>query len=941
MTHTKKAATCILGLAVLFGLSILLLRAPAGSLAAQAPQGEAAAPALAPALAPAFAALSGKVFDGDYVGDPNKKPLAGVVVTLYGAASETQMYGNPIGTDTTNADGAYSLSLPASVAYQFVNIVETNPNLYVSVGAQSANPGAVAKTHDWIQFDRGDLTGILTGNNFWDKPRAPRTATPTPTRTPTRTPTPTPTPSRTPTRSATPTPSRTPTRTAAWTPTPTATRPAPTRTPTPTPTIAGRVGVMIEKRLVSPAGAVWVGDVVAFHIVVSNTGSEPLTSLLLTDTYDAQRLEYLNATLLPVSASLIPIPPSGLQGEIKWQLESAPPHGFGLPLAPSDTFTLEVRFRALTPGSTRDCAMIVARGGGLEVTDSYCASVRIQDRMGDDLLISKTLIQPIGVPAVISQTVRFEIRLENSGLSPIVGLRLEDTYDKDWLSYLGAWYTPDSFGGGTLIWEDLTRAAPLGFGHDLLPGEVESFIVGFHAEAVTPTGEPARNCILARYTLVDGTVKTVGEHCSRVAIIGQDRPAIAVDKVLYEPPGGVASVGDRIKFGFAISNTGTVTLTVVALDDTYDTSCLSFVGSANGSPEPDDAKDDGALHWSNILPTSWPVLPPGGALQFWPALLFEAKAGASCDPTTNHLKASATDETGGQASAADDERVRIAGAPQFTHDLGDAPDSNNHFGVPMTAYPKGMAMGIDAHFPTVFDPMLEAFGPIHRRSTSGARLGLWVTPEENGDSGFDGDRTTNISPNANMADLDGGDDGLLFPVDLQHCMPTKLRVVVSFPRDVMMQPSYFLNLWFDWNRDGKWGETMGPLECMMGGTVEEWAVKNQELALMTSGSLVSTSAESETRVFTTLTFLPWDPEVGQPLWIRLTLSERKATEGDGSGGQDGYDFGETEDYYLVPSPARFTPTPTATATPRVTDTPTPRPIVPYSRMALVMKDFSW
>ncbi len=52
----------------------------------------------------------------------------------------------------------------------------------------------------------------------------------------------------------------------------------------------------------------------------------------------------------------MPIPPSGLQGELKWQLEMAPPHGYGLPLAPSDTFTLEVRFRALAPGSTRDCA---------------------------------------------------------------------------------------------------------------------------------------------------------------------------------------------------------------------------------------------------------------------------------------------------------------------------------------------------------------------------------------------------------------------------------------------------------------------------------------------------------------------------------------------------------------------------------------------------------
>jgi len=84
MSHVKKASVCVLGFAVLLGLGLLLVQAPAALLAAQAPAGDAA-------VAPALAALSGHVYDGDYVGDPNKKPLGGVTVTLYGAKDGNQV----------------------------------------------------------------------------------------------------------------------------------------------------------------------------------------------------------------------------------------------------------------------------------------------------------------------------------------------------------------------------------------------------------------------------------------------------------------------------------------------------------------------------------------------------------------------------------------------------------------------------------------------------------------------------------------------------------------------------------------------------------------------------------------------------------------------------------------------------------------------------------
>ncbi|HIE39726.1 MAG TPA: hypothetical protein EYP77_11815 [Anaerolineae bacterium] len=75
-------------------------------------------------------------------------------------------------------------------------------------------------------------------------------------------------------------------------------------------------------------------------------------------------------------------------------------------------------------------------------------------------------------------------------------------------------------------------------------------------------------------------------------------------------------------------------------------------------------------------------------------------------------------------------------------DLGDAPDSRNHAGQVMEAYP-----GVIAHFPTVFDPALGSpQGPRHNFAWQDAWLGTWVSSERDADQAQDVLILPNLAP---------------------------------------------------------------------------------------------------------------------------------------------------------------------------------------------------
>ncbi len=238
----------------------------------------------------------------------------------------------------------------------------------------------------------------------------------------------------------------------------------------------------------------------------------------------------------------------------------------------------------------------------------------------------------------------------------------------------------------------------------------------------------------------------------------------------------------------------------------------------------------------------------------------------------------------------EDYAIVIADWPEPAADLGDAPDSSNTWGLPLNAYPPSGPPVITANYPTVYTAGSPPFGPIHNNPASTVYLGGTVTVEHDADSGPDADGRNNTLPNAGASDLDLGDDGVLFPLALPHGQSTTLSYSVW---SVAAPPGMlFVNVWFDWNRNGDWNDV---LHFPNGGNAPEWAVQNQKIAGVGPGPNLQITPP----------FIAWHPSsTVEPIWMRITLSEtacpgplgHNGAGGDGPSG--GFQSGETEDYYI-------------------------------------------
>lgn len=298
-------------------------------------------------------------------------------------------------------------------------------------------------------------------------------------------------------------------------------------------------------------------------------------------------------------------------------------------------------------------------------------------------------------------------------------------------------------------------------------------------------------------------------------------------------------------------------------------------------------------------------------------------AGGDCDPGPDRLLAYNDDFCGYQSevtinvTAGETYLIEVGGYDQHVgqgvlsitceggvdaeHDLGDAPDSAGDDAF-MTAYTWLDQDASEAHFPTVFvDSEGRSVGPLHLEPLAVAHLGETVTREDEADSGDDEDSVNNIDPAGDESDLDGGDDGVVFPIAMPHGGWAHIDYIVNV---VTPGTDLWVNVWCDFNRDGDWDDSTDTDPDMVcdAGPVSEWAVQNQLLFDLPAGL----------NHLTAPAFLAWHPAKGpDEIWMRITLSEKPWRGGDnpeglgngGSGPAEGYDFGETEDYRFVPEQA--------------------------------------
>lgn len=239
--------------------------------------------------------------------------------------------------------------------------------------------------------------------------------------------------------------------------------------------------------------------------------------------------------------------------------------------------------------------------------------------------------------------------------------------------------------------------------------------------------------------------------------------------------------------------------------------------------------------------------------------------------------------------------------PQY-RDLGDAPDSSNHPGAAMAAYPS-----VAAAFPTVFDPATGLpQGPAHLDPRP-FHLGRRVSPEAEADVGPDLDPTHNILPNANTPNRDRGDDGVgLYQTSFTRCATTTIPVrVLIAPAAV----AYFqeneqkghINVWIDGNRDGDWADGV---QCPGADqSALEHIVIDHQIDVVALGPGIHTIPVPTGPA-------PWpDALADKPSWVRVTLSESPSNKplttggvahGDGRGFAAPFARGETEDYRYLP-----------------------------------------
>jgi hypothetical protein len=235
----------------------------------------------------------------------------------------------------------------------------------------------------------------------------------------------------------------------------------------------------------------------------------------------------------------------------------------------------------------------------------------------------------------------------------------------------------------------------------------------------------------------------------------------------------------------------------------------------------------------------------------------------------------------------------VAAPPPY--DLGDAPDRSNHTG---TLYPAYGALA--GHFPTVFDPALGVpQGPRHLNLVRNSWLGAGFSGELDADLMPDADLITNLDPGTATPNLDRFDDGVV-PVNpggikLPQCARTQFRYIVTGAAAVVM-PNGFVNVWFDWNRDGDW-EDRFTCTTSTGAVivVPEWAVQNQPVTIV-PGSVV----------WATPPFASLHAANIRDIWMRISVADAVAPAGlggvpDGSGPGVGYRYGETEDYIARPN----------------------------------------
>ena len=307
---------------------------------------------------------------------------------------------------------------------------------------------------------------------------------------------------------------------------------------------------------------VQVGEGVSFDIGVTNTGDTTLTTVPLTDAYDAARLTF---------ASAIPSEDTSGAGTLHWNDITGPGS-----LAPGATTTVTVSFTAKATGSAADTATASGTdiNGDSAVPDSDSAGVRVTHPRQS---ITKTLQGPASVP--VGSLVTYDIVVTNSGDTTLVAPHgLADTYDAAHLSFDSAVPAVDTTAPAQIAWNDLYGGAPLA------PGAAATLSATFRVTA--PGASIVDTAVVAAASDVNSDVAPSATATN--AVLTATRPQLTIAKAASVT---TAAAGDVITYTVSIPNTGTsaawnvVWRDIVSLNLVDGATTPAFVGAdIDGTP---------------------------------------------------------------------------------------------------------------------------------------------------------------------------------------------------------------------------------------------------------------------------------------------------------------------------------------------------------------------
>ncbi|HMP90169.1 MAG TPA: SdrD B-like domain-containing protein [Kiritimatiellia bacterium] len=334
-------------------------------------------------------------------------------------------------------------------------------------------------------------------------------------------------------------------------------------------------GFNIVKTLTSPVGrAAAVGENISFTISVINTGDVALAVVPLVDTYDPALLGFVAAT--QAVSSVIP-------GTLTW-------NNIG-PVAIGASTSVIVHYTALSSTVNLGSRTNVVVSSPTSLTNLPPLPPKTNEAPYDisnpEYTLTKTLVSPDGRPAVVGETIVFNLTVENTGDVLLQTVPLVDTFDPVYLGFLGATQAADSVGAGNVSW---TNVGPLSVGAST------SVVVHFEALASTVAFGQATNVVVASPTTPPDQPPVPPQTNDAPYEIGS--LGFTVDKTLVSPSGRAAAVGETITFNIVVVNTGDVAFATVPLEDTFDSSYLSYASAIPAA----DSVIAGQLNWNNVGP---------------------------------------------------------------------------------------------------------------------------------------------------------------------------------------------------------------------------------------------------------------------------------------------------------------------------------------------------